>query len=400
MSNRVFSLTTLLSILLLFSIALNLWQWQRQSAIESSSLIVSDAHSPAPNTPTESWATESPLTGSLLERDSALSPNTPEPVGLDLENQQHAFEQLTKWYSQANWSQLTVALRDYLRRYPDDTQALLLEADMVSRTQPLNIALVNYYALLELPLDDSTQKSIQEKIEQLFENATEQLRFDRAWDLLAALIEPLIQIAPSERRYLILLAEAYAQQANAVLMENTLAGLPFDDPAIESIRQILQRQLSVDDENETQTAQISDFTETDTLTNITRIPLDRLGNQYTLEIQLDNRPVRLMIDTGASTTAVTASAWSRLSRNVASRFIGVFKVNTAAGYIDAPMFAVKSVSMGALAFDDVSVMVIPSRMMGEDPDLTPQGLLGMNILSQYNFQIDQQNAQLLLRPRR
>ena len=54
--------------------------------------------------------------------------------------------------------------------------------------------------------------------------------------------------------------------------------------------------------------------------------------------------------------------------------------------------------MGPLQFDDVSVMVIPSRMMGDDPARSPQGLLGMNILSQYNFQIDQQNATLLLRP--
>ena len=399
MSMRVFSLTTLLAILLFVSVGLNIWQWHSGIQTPDNS---SDAHEIALDAQDIEDDADplSTLVSALSDAPPARQVSPAPAEALDLDNQEQAYEQLTTWFSQSDWPQLTVALRDYLRRYPDDTSAILLEADMVSRTQPLNTALVNYYALLELPLDDNTRKSIQEKIEQLFENATEQLRFDRAWDLLAALLEPLIQIAPSERRYLILLAEAYAQQANAVLMENTLAGLPFDDPAIASIRQILQRQLNSEQEPDQQTAQMRDFAEPDALTNITRIPLDRLGNQYTLEILLDNRPVRLMIDTGASTTAVTASAWARLSRNVASRFIGVFKVNTAAGYIDAPMFAVKSVSMGPLAFDDVSVMVIPSRMMGEDPDLTPQGLLGMNILSQYNFQIDQQNAQLLLRPRR
>ncbi|MDM7860313.1 retropepsin-like aspartic protease [Alteromonas sp. ASW11-36] len=334
--------------------------------------------------------------------------DTPEPIpsivsGQDESSLQQSIasndiDQLRQLLRDEDWPQLTVSLQEFLRANPDNNEALLIEAELVARTEPLGIALVNYYALLELPLEFETRKAIGEKIQQLFENATEQLRFDRAWDLLAELIEPLIQIEPDERRYLILLAEAYAQQANEVLMENVLAGLRYDDPAIASIRQILQRQIDQPDRDE-QVAQLDAFTRPDKQSNITRIPLDRIGNQYTLELGFDNRPVRLMIDTGASTTAVTTRTWSRISSRVASQFIGVFKVNTAAGFIQAPMFTIKSISMGPLQFEDVSVMVIPSRMMGDDPERSPQGLLGMNILSQFNFQIDQQNATLLLSPR-
>ncbi|WP_100642873.1 retropepsin-like aspartic protease [Alteromonas facilis] len=294
-----------------------------------------------------------------------------------------------------NWSQLTIALREFLRDNPHDIQAYLVEAEMIARTKPLGVALVNYYTLLDRGLDTETQQALEAKIEQLFENATEQLRFDRAWDLLAELLEPLVQIAPNERRYLILLAEAYAQQVNEVLMENVLAGLPFDDPAADAVRQILARKQSLNTDDP-ELAQNDGFVSALDTPSTTRIPLERIGNQYMLELSMDGTPVKLMIDTGASTTAVTTRTWARLSNRVSSQYIGVFKVNTAAGFIQAPMFSVKTINLGPLSFEDVSVMVIPSRMMGDDPEMSPQGLLGMNILSQYNFQIDQVNARLLL----
>ncbi|WP_100656836.1 retropepsin-like aspartic protease [Alteromonas flava] len=305
---------------------------------------------------------------------------------------------LNAYFRDEDWPQLTIALREYLRDNPNDLDAHLLEAEMIARTKPLNVALVNFYTLLDKPFDADVHASLQEKIEQLFENATEQLRFDRAWDLLAELLEPLVQIAPNERRYLILLAEAYAQQANEVMMENALAGLPFDDPAADAVRQILARKQIVDTDA-SEIASSEALAEAVNFGRATRIPLERIGNQYMLELSMDNNPVKLMIDTGASTTAITTRAWSQLSRRVAAKYIGIFRVNTAAGYIQAPMFSIKSVQLGPLQFDDVSVMVIPSRMMGDDPTVSPQGLLGMNILSQYNFQIDQQNAVLLLRKR-
>lgn len=378
-------------LLLIASLAVNAYLWRELTApvTADSERVIQSEHS-------ESIVRTQPLVDSYappITTDARTEEEASAPL-----SQSTDIDTLRELLRDEDWPQLTVYLQEFLRANPDNNAALLIEAELVARTEPLGMALVNYYALLEMPLEFETRKAIEEKIQQLFENATEQLRFDRAWDLLAELIEPLIQIAPDERRYLILLAEAYAQQANEVLMENVLAGLPYDDPAIASIRQILQRQIEQPYADE-QLAQLDTFTRPDKQSNITRIPLDRIGNQYTLELGFDNRPVRLMIDTGASTTAVTTRTWSRLSSRVASQFIGVFKVNTAAGFIQAPMFTIKSISMGPLQLEDVSVMVIPSRMMGDDPERSPQGLLGMNILSQFNFQIDQQNATLLLSPR-
>ena len=158
--------------------------------------------------------------------------------------------QLYDYLREENWPLLTVNVRTFLRQQPDNIEAQLIEAELIARTEPLAIALVHYYSLLDLELDSEQRGNIVQKIEQLFENATEQLRFDRAWDLLAELLEPLVQIAPNERRYLILLAEAYAQQINVVMMENALAGLASDDPAIASIRSILARKLEREGEIE------------------------------------------------------------------------------------------------------------------------------------------------------
>ena len=343
------------------------------------------------------------ISSSSVAKPNARFASTPDELEKNLQsNSLDAAEpisiaQLYDYLREENWPLLTVNVRTFLRQQPDNIEAQLIEAELIARTEPLAIALVHYYSLLDLELDSEQRGNIVQKIEQLFENATEQLRFDRAWDLLAELLEPLVQIAPDERRYLILLAEAYAQQINVVMMENALAGLASDDPAITSIRSILARKLEREgDANDKDALVTNSAGRSLPETNITRIQLDRLGNQYTVDTGIDGRPVRLMIDTGASTTAITSRVWGRLSQRIASQFIGIFKVNTAAGYIEAPMFKVKRFTLGSLSFDDVSVMVIPSRMMGDDPRISPQGLLGMNILSNFNFQIDQQSAQLLL----
>lgn len=384
------TLVILISLLLILSLSLNAYFWYQindgktaSNSHKDKSGVVSNSENPPLNDQIESLNPQ--------PESSEVGLSSDEPIEI---------KQLYEFLREENWPALTVAVRAFLKSSPDNIDAQLIEAELIARTEPLSIALVHYYSLLDLALNAEQRKVITQKIDQLFENATEQLRFDRAWNLLAELLEPLVQIAPDERRYLILLAEAYAQQINAVMMENALAGLERDDPAIESIRSILLRKQSSDDDSEDPEIAASEGFDSDSNSrNVTRIQLERLGNQYTVETGIDGRPVRLMIDTGASTTAITTRAWSRLSGRIASQFIGVFKVNTAAGFIEAPMFKVKSFTMGSLSFDDISVMIIPSRMMGDDPRLTPQGLLGMNILSNYNFQIDQQSAQLLLSPR-
>ena len=392
------SLVSLMTVLLILSLALNGYYWFQLNQSDPGLSPLADNDSSMIPQKTQVPDYEQPLSG--IESNATLSssqivvqqslPDSEQPLTLD---------ELYGYLREENWGLLTVAVREFLKQSPDNIDALLIEAELIARTEPLSIALVHYYSLFDIALDFEQRKTITEKIERLFENATEQLRFDRSWDLLAELLEPLVQIAPEERRYLILLAEAYAQQINEVMMENALAGLDSDDPAIESIRNILARKQTSDLDEDTLTADVKSFDSQLDNTNITRIPLDRLGNQYTVETGIDGRPVRLMIDTGASTTAITTRAWSRLSQRVASQFIGIFKVNTAAGFIEAPMFKVKSFTLGSLNFDDVSVMIIPSRMMGDNPRTAPQGLLGMNILSSFNFQIDQQAAQLLLSPR-
>ena len=389
----------LISCVLVLSLGFNVYLWHRLNNEDAANTIIENSR--LDNDPNLSSISVTIMPGQLDPNSNQSAAQVIQTNSAMLgSNEPLSIDQLYNYLRDENWPMLTVAVRTFLRQQPDNIEAQLIEAELIARTEPLAIALVHYYSLLDLGLDSEQRKTITQKIDQLFENATEQLRFDRSWDLLAELLEPLVQIAPDERRYLILLAEAYAQQLNAVLMENALAGLDSDDPAIESIRNILARKLDSDDDPDgNDIAQNDNFNNTQNDPAVTRIQLDRLGNQYTVDTGIDGRPVRLMIDTGASTTAITARAWGRLSQRIASQFIGIFKVNTAAGFIEAPMFKVKSFTLGSLSFEDVSIMVIPSRMMGDDPRSSPKGLLGMNILSNYNFQIDQQSAELLLSPR-
>lgn len=99
-----------------------------------------------------------------------------------------------------------------------------------------------------------------------------------------------------------------------------------------------------------------------------------------------------MIDTGASTTVISQEAFDALPRRVKREFIGNFTVNTANGPVDAPVYRFNTLRIGEYQVEDIAIVVLSLQNLGAD------GLLGMNFLNQFRFNIDQVNSQLILSP--
>lgn len=122
------------------------------------------------------------------------------------------------------------------------------------------------------------------------------------------------------------------------------------------------------------------------------IVLQKLGNQYA--VTLDNNrqdSVKLLIDTGASMTAVSRESFNTLnaSGDAVEQDRRVF--HTANGLVQATVYSVPELSLGPQRLENTQIAVIDSKFSrGID------GLLGMNILGQFRFHIDQKSAQLLL----
>ncbi|QJR82217.1 clan AA aspartic protease [Alteromonas pelagimontana] len=370
-----------LSLLLIISLSLNVWYWSSNHKAASA---VPDSATAAPATPVRSANINI----------SAVAPDSPPgPENTAAEDKSEDAQELSRiksWIRNGEFAQAATAINERLRLTPDDIELLLLEADIIAKTQPLSDAIIHYYSLLDLSLPPSTRGDIENRISTLMQNAIEQLKKDRAWDLLARFLEPLFQLMPQDRSIIVALADAYARQNKLTLMEDVLASLPPNDYQASAIRKRVQ--------DETELPSATGDTDSAPPANakpdaVTQIPLTRAGDHFIVEVKVTDLPVPLLIDTGASTTAVSSQLFADIKNRAHVDFVGVFDVNTAAGKIRAPLVQLSSLEIGPYRLKDVSVLVLPV-----DAISGAQGLLGMNILKQFDFRIDQQGKILMLRP--
>ncbi|MFA3789750.1 TIGR02281 family clan AA aspartic protease [Aliiglaciecola sp. SL4] len=278
------------------------------------------------------------------------------------------------------------AIQAYLRNHPQNIDYLLLEGQLIAKTAPISEVLAHYYGLLDLPLQTEEKAKVLALITELTNSNIDKLKTIRSWDVLATFLEPLWQFDPTRRSIIVALAEAYAYQNQEFLMENVLASLQQGDLDAARIRQILGQQTSV---IKTSTPiQENGPIATDYERNI---KLRALGDHYTTPVMIGRSTHELMLDTGATTTVLTAEAFDRISRRTSWEYVGTYKINTAGGLFDAPVYQLKQLFFAGFRLDNVAIVVLPM------PDFSyADGLLGMNILRQFDFKIDQQNDTLLL----
>ena len=293
--------------------------------------------------------------------------------------------------SSGNYALLNQQLNYELQRFPNNEDLLLLEAELVLRTQPLSEALIYFHDLAELPLSPNMQDNVESRITSLYDNAQKELKANRQWDLVASLNEPLFQRVPDNRRYTLQLAEAYARQQKITLMEDVLASLAYDDNAANAIRNIAYRERNYD--NEVATDETLARSEP-LVKDVTRVALLREGDQYRVNVEALNQTADMVLDTGASTTAITTDLFNRLGGLGRLTFIGNFDVNTASGTINAPLVHIPSFLFAGYRFKEVSALVLPTDALPN-----ADGLLGMNILGKFDFSISPQDSELTLKVR-
>ena len=313
-------------------------------------------------------------------------PNT--PLNQLLSNRVALLEQANLWLQQNSFLRLGTFLQGYLKQYPQDMDFLLLEAKLKVVTTLLSDAIAHYYDLLRNPMTAAQQSEIEQQIEQLSQNTIKQLKINESWDILAVFVEPLLQLEPSNRLYILSLAMAYAELFQAGLMENVLASLDFDDPDAQSIRNIIVAQQITPANDEV------DDQDTDEKTaNLGRpIPLKQFGDQYVVVAKLSSNPVALLIDTGASVTAISKQYFDNLSIRYKTNHIGRFSIGTAGGSIMASMYQFKALTINHVTVQNLPVVILPMQSI-ENAD----GLLGMNFLREFDFKIDQRQAVMFIK---
>jgi clan AA aspartic protease (TIGR02281 family) len=376
--------TPLLCILLTFSLGLNLFLLFDTSYFNSeptsASLLQQDKAQKRPDA----------LPLSTVVNQKVSRDNQDVIINRDTTNNDRTelLEIANQMYADKNMLELGLLLQNYLKQHPQDMDFLLLEAKMKVETTLLSDAIAHYYDLLRNPMTAAQQSEIEHQIKTLSSHSIEQLTRTYSWDVLAMFIEPLLQLAPNNRLYILSLAKAYAELYQEALMENVLASLPFDDPSAEAIRQILISQHIPDTNNE-----LPEQNNDDEGVDIGRaITLKKYADQYVIDGSLSGNPVSLLIDTGASVTAVSKQYFNNLSNRYKVNHLGRFSIGTAAGSIMASMYQFSELTIGHVTVKNLPVVVLP---MGEFA--SADGLLGMNFLREFDFKIDQQNSQIIIK---
>jgi clan AA aspartic protease (TIGR02281 family) len=125
------------------------------------------------------------------------------------------------------------------------------------------------------------------------------------------------------------------------------------------------------------------------------VPLRRRGQHYLVDLSLNGTSaVTLLIDTGASVTVLKQESFKRLSRNSHYDYLGWRLFNTANGFTRGNIYRAQGLRIGDEQLANVDLAILDFR---QDPDI--DGLLGMNVLQNFRFQIDQDRELLYLQRR-
>ena len=119
-----------------------------------------------------------------------------------------------------------------------------------------------------------------------------------------------------------------------------------------------------------------------------KIALTKHGQHFILNALLNDSTIELMIDTGASITSITQAQFAQLGSGV--KFKKQITVNTANGRTQAYMYTLDTFTIGKRQFKEFDILVMNENVQG-------RGLLGMNFLQHFAFEIEQNKAQLILK---
>lgn len=130
---------------------------------------------------------------------------------------------------------------------------------------------------------------------------------------------------------------------------------------------------------------IDSITRIEATSPLAEIPLIVAGDQYLIEVLLDDRQkVILLIDTGASMTVVHPSVLTGLGYRLGGRSANFATAN---GVVRAPLVTISSLSLGGRS---VQPMVIGALSIARgNSNHNIDGLLGMDFLKRFEFSIDQ-----------
>lgn len=272
----------------------------------------------------------------------------------------------------------------YLTVYYDDVEVLLLLADF-NHANGRYLEVVDIYLLAKTyAYNDPDHQKVLNRFNAFVEEIDRWYTNQQNWLSLMSLYSHINTSGLMTSRYQFRQALAYLRSGDenfAIAQFNELLG---DSVVGESAALALGNLQGYATAPRSDNQSIDDRSES--------IALQRVGNQYAVALG-NNRTenINLLIDTGASMTAMSSASFNAfgISADAEAQDRRVFR--TAGGVVMGTVYVVPELQLGPFQLRNTRIAVIDFETPREI-----DGLLGMNILGQFRFQIDQENSRLNL----
>ncbi|MFU8818067.1 MAG: TIGR02281 family clan AA aspartic protease, partial [Pseudomonadales bacterium] len=241
----------------------------------------------------------------------------------------------------------------YLDYDPYDVEALLLDADLRQMQGRGLAALDPLLALLQFSDDGDAVARARAKLALLVGVHETQLANRGEVSALIRFFEDLTVRDPSHDGHRLRLARWLLQGGRAADAERVLA--------------------------QTGVAGVDPQARADLLADVrlarSGLPLEYGDNAMHVRASLGGRPLRLLVDTGATTTVISRDRAIALGASATGERV---LVRTAAGLVEAELHRVMEFELGALQLEALTVLVLDQRL----PDGV-DGLLGMDVITRF-----------------
>ena len=285
-------------------------------------------------------------------------------------------EQVRQWLAEQQWPLVNQFIEQFLIRFSYDVDVLTIKADSLAGQNKPEQAIEQYLELHSLSFDTTQEEFFTARIRHIANEYITQLIEQKAWQQLVSFSEQVLVQDNQFPPYLL------AQGKGLIALHD----LDYAQDIIEPITDIsFYRQQAEDLLNEIDKARLHQ----------TAVVLEPIGEHYLVNGRINrSSPVQLMIDTGASLSVLTKDMFDQIADWANPIFERDSLINTAGGTINAPIYRFERFQINEFVVNDMSFVVIDM-----DNFDNYHGLLGMNFLKQFKFEIDQQENLLVLSPK-
>jgi clan AA aspartic protease (TIGR02281 family) len=270
-----------------------------------------------------------------------------------------------------------MALRDladaWLSAYPEDVAVWAQLAWSLQQTGEYSLAIATIDSMRRLSYGEADSSAYVTSLQQFTAQAEKQLVGSGKLETLRDVYQELVNWGFDDPAFRFRLGQLQIALGDERAGQEAVAGLLLDPDWHARTRALLAplNQSSAD---------------------YTAVALQQRAGQYLAKISLNHKhTVRLLLDTGASISALSEDAFESLANSALLSPRREQVLETAGGMVRARVYQMDSLALGDQVVNNIEFAVLPELPAHMD------GILGMNALGQIDFEIDQNTSQLIVK---